>query len=448
MTGGRSGERGDRVTDRPSREARALEAAAGTNGAAAPVVFGPVLPLTTHAELVVYLAAGFVVGLAAIYFGATQWRVGKILQNTPTERIRSVAAGRTEVEGTCRDVGLTYTEPYGERACVYRHWEVREHRPVDDEVTNEWVTVGSGTDVAPFFVADGTGRILVDTTDAPHFEIADANAVTIEVAEGDPSPPAVASFHDHAAASAGSRERSSVDPRSADPETSGAAGDDAAPLSRERMLEEHVDAMLLDADGELRPEVTAVQLQQELEDVPGVTVEDFFGGTAGRTGDGGSGDADERADQPDPDAVVSELGGTGEAGDLGTGPSVARRLIDRGLGVATGGRLGISGSVTGLERDAGDLDGTHDRRFSQAVLPVGDPVYVYGAAEPRATETGANPDRLKLGEDPATGQFIVSDRDDAGITEQYTHHGPLYVAAGLVVSTLCLAGLLVFVGVA
>jgi hypothetical protein len=76
----------------------------------------PVLPLAAHAEVAFYLALGFVVGLSAIYFGAKQWRVGKILQNTTTERIRSVAVGRTKVEGTCRDVGLTVPEPYGDRA--------------------------------------------------------------------------------------------------------------------------------------------------------------------------------------------------------------------------------------------------------------------------------------------------------------------------------------------
>jgi len=439
----------ERPDDAEALRAARLEAAAGTNGAAAAVAFGPVLPLTTHAELVVYLAAGFVVGLAAIYFGAAHWRVGKILQNTPTERIRSVAAGRTEVEGTCRDVGLTYTEPYGERACVYRHWEIQEHRPVDDQATDDWVTVDSGTDVAPFFLEDETDRILVDTTDAPHFEISETNSVTIEVGEGDPPPPGVASFHGLQAPTNGGRERSAdgTHPGTAADATGEDDVEEAATMSRERLLEAHVDDRWLDADGDLRPEVTAVQLQRELEDVPGITVSDLFGGTTGGTWAGTEG-GDDRAEDLDSDAIVSELGGRGEAGDLGTGSSLARELIEVGIGSLTGGRFGTVSSVTDLDRGVGALDASHDRRFCQAVLPVGDPVYVYGAAERRTTEAGANQDRLKLVEDPATGQFIVSDRDDAGITEQYTHHGPLYVAAGLVVSTLCLAGLLVFVGVA
>jgi hypothetical protein len=192
--------------------------------------------------------------------------------------------------------------------------------------------------------------------------------------------------------------------------------------------------------------VTAVQLQRELEDVPGVTVSDLFGGTTGGTGDG-TGDGDDRADDLDPDAIVSELGGRGEAGDLGEGSSLARGLIEGGIGYLTGGRFGAGGSVTDLDRGVGALDASHDRRFSQAVLPVGDPVYVYGAAERRTVDAGANQERLKLVADPATGQFIVSDHEESGITSRYTNRGPLNVAGGLVVSTGCLAGLLFFFGV-
>ena len=193
-------------------------------------------------------------------------------------------------------------------------------------------------------------------------------------------------------------------------------------MSRERLLEAHVDDRVLDADGDRRPEVTAVQLQRELEDVPGVTVNDLFGGTAGGAWAGAEGGAD-GAEDLDPDIIVSELGGRGEAGDPGTGSSLARELIEGGIGNLTGGRFGPLSSVTELDRGVGALDASHDLRFSQAVLPVGDPVYVYGAAERRTTEAGANQDRLKPVEDPATGQCIVPDRDEAGNTSQYTTRG-------------------------
>lgn len=448
MTPGRPGNGGIRGPDRGvgSVDGRPADAA---RGSPPHPLIGALLPLANHGEFVVSLAVGFVVGLAAIYVGATQWRVRKRIQNTATERIRSVAAGRTAVAGTCRDVGLTHTEPYGDRDCVYRHWTVQEHRPLDDQATEEWVTVATGTDVAPFFVDDGTGRILVDTTEAPQFEISDANAVTIEVEAGDPAPPAVASFHDlstatgvgHGPAEAG------ADDRPADGGPGEGARADAAARSRETVLQHHVDDTLLDEDGDIRPEVTAVQLQQELEDVPGVDASDLFGGTAGGTGSERSTDRGEGLDEPDADAIVAELGGTGEAGDHGTGSSVARRLIERGLGSVTGGRLGGGTGLVGTGRDVGSLDASGDRRFSQSVVPVGDPVYVYGAAHLRDAEAGTNGDRLKLGEDPATGEFAVSDHGEAAITSTSTTRGPLYVVVGLVLSTVCLAGLLSSFGV-
>ena len=195
MTGGRPWTRGNRTADEPTPGHVGCRPVPEPGCHSQVLGVAPVLPLAAHADLAFYLALGFVVGLSAIYVSAKQCRVGKILQHTPTERIRSLAVGRTEVEGTCRDVGLTIHEPYGDRECVYRHWEIQEHRPVDDQATDDCVTVDSGTDVAPFFVEDETDRILVDTTDAPHFEVSERNSVTIEVGEGDPPPPGVASFH-------------------------------------------------------------------------------------------------------------------------------------------------------------------------------------------------------------------------------------------------------------
>jgi hypothetical protein len=138
---------------------------------------------------VYFLGFGFLVGLAAIYYGAKRWRVGQLLRNTATERIRSVAAGRTEVDGVCRDVGLTHEQPYADGQCVYRHWHVEEYERTGGENNDrEWKTVDAGTDVAPFFVEDDTGRILVDTTQAPHFEISEENSYSTTVGAGDGPP--------------------------------------------------------------------------------------------------------------------------------------------------------------------------------------------------------------------------------------------------------------------
>jgi len=428
-----------------------------------------VLPLNTHTsdpEVVFYLAVGFLAGLAAIYYGAKQWRVGQLVRNTATERVRSAAVGRTEIEGGCRDVGLTYEQPYADGECVYRHWEVEEYRRTSGEDNNskEWQTVDGGTDVAPFFVEDDTGRMLVDTTQAPSFEISDANSYSTTVGRGDEPPEEVRSFSPYADRSAseqlegtpagwlmetalGSETTEQVF-EMADQAEAADAEDGADPeAARKQAIEQYVDDQVLDEDGRLRKDVTAAELQQAVDDdMADFGPSDLLGGMTAGDEAGDENGAEQSNDEADGQAIVDELGGTGEAGGMGAGASLARRLIDAVLGAATGGRLGSSSGGGGsLFGGGGSPRTSNKRRYSHEVLPVGEKVYVFGATEPRPDADGNS---LKLVVDPATDQFIVSDRDEEGIVTHYTHRGPLYVVAGVLVSAACLGGLLWAVGIA
>jgi len=53
-------------------------------------------------ELLVLLPAGFMFGLYLIYKGTDKYRKYALVRNTATERIRSMALGRTELEGVAR----------------------------------------------------------------------------------------------------------------------------------------------------------------------------------------------------------------------------------------------------------------------------------------------------------------------------------------------------------
>jgi hypothetical protein len=432
---------------RPDRPPDGFDAGDGTDGAggfagAVSAITGTVLPLNAHtgdSGAVYFLGFGFLVGLAAIYHGAKRWRVGQLLRNTATERIRSVAAGRTEVDGVCRDAGLTHEQPYADGECVYRHWRVEEYERTGGENDDrEWQTVDAGTDVAPFFVEDDTGRILVDTTQAPYFEISEENSYSTTVVAGDEPPEEVRSFSPYDDSPAERLEGTAVGRMM---ET--ALGAD----TMERMLEGAADeGVEAGADADAARERA---LEQHVDDTAEFGPSDLLGGMA--TGDGADGDdgAEPTDDEQRAEAIVRELGGTGEAGDMGTGASLARRLIDAALDAATGGRLGSSWGGGGrLFGTQGSPDSSNRRRYSHEVLPVDEDVYVFGGTEPRPEATGSNEDRLALGVDSGTGQFIVSDRDESGIVEQYTRRGPLYTLAGVVVSTACLYGLLWAFGVA
>ena len=466
-----SSSNGPERTDRPPTGPEASDGAAGSGDLAppAPALVGAGLPLNAHtgdSGLVYFLGFGFLVGLAAIYYGAKRWRVGQLLRNTATERARSVAVGRTEVDGVCREVGLTYEQPYADGECVYRHWEVEEYeRTAGEDNDREWKTVDAGTDVAPFFVEDDTERILVDTTQAPLFEISDENSYSTTVGAGSEPPEEVRSFSPYADASPSEQLEGTVMGRMMETafgsdtteqmleqaDRAQAADTEAV---REQALEQYVDDRILDEDGRLREDVTAAELQQAVDDdMADFGPSDLLGGMA--TGDGSDGAGDDGGgpadggEQERTEAIVQELGGTGEAGDMGTGTSLAGRLIGAALGAATDGRLGSSqGGGGGLFGSRGSASTSNKRRYSHEVLPVDEEVYVFGGAEPRPGATGSNEARLKLGSESETGQFIVSDRDESGIVKHYTRRGPLYALAGVAVSTACLYGLLWAFGVA
>ncbi|MEF8813523.1 MAG: hypothetical protein V5A55_06860 [Halovenus sp.] len=444
------------------------------------------ISLSSHggnSDGLVYLALGFLVGLAFIYVGAKKWRVGQLIRNTATERVRSAAVGRTEISGVCRDAGVVYDTPYGDGECVYRHWEVEEYQESTDpdDNTSEWVVVDSGTDVAPFFIEDDTGRMLVDTTDAPNFEISDENSYSTTVDRDEEPPPAVQSF---APDSSGLLESVAGDVSPGDAMSSvpgmgnagGMFGDatisemmsaDGPPAERDadardpkQAMQQYFDDDVLDGNGQLREDVTEAELaaamNADMEDMgPGdLFGEGAAGGTDGRGEETGD-DSDESAGPPGTDGtqqgtpdVVQELGGTGSAGAMGTGTSLGQTLIDGALYKASGGRLGSAVTGGGLLGGANSSQRYTRRRYSHEVLPVDEEVYIFGEAQPRDDASGSNAERLKLGEEEATGQFIISDRDESGIIKHYSRRGPLYVVIGLVVSAGSLGGLLLQLGIA
>jgi len=61
---------------------------------------------------------------------------------------------------------------------------IANRRDTDDN-RNEWMIVDGGTDIASFYVEDETGRVLVDTTQAPTLEISDGNTYSTVEDEGD-----------------------------------------------------------------------------------------------------------------------------------------------------------------------------------------------------------------------------------------------------------------------
>jgi hypothetical protein len=128
-----------------------------------------------EAELFVILLVGFLGGLYLIYDGFDAWKLGRLVQDTPTSKVRSMPVGRVELEGTVRKREGSVTPPLSDAECVYVSWkaEKREKRVDDDgDVHYTWNAIGSGTRAFTFDLEDDTGavRIRADVDD-PEFDI-------------------------------------------------------------------------------------------------------------------------------------------------------------------------------------------------------------------------------------------------------------------------------------
>jgi len=108
----------------------------------------------------VLLTLGFLYGLKRIYDGTDRYRKYALIRDTPTERVQSIALGRTELEGTAQPVDEPLDAPFTDQQCLYASWEIQGYTRSGKNKT--WSTLDTGTYGVPFYLAGETGKVLVD----------------------------------------------------------------------------------------------------------------------------------------------------------------------------------------------------------------------------------------------------------------------------------------------
>lgn len=138
---------------------------------------------------------GLFTGLGLIYVGFQRFRTRLLIDNTTVENARSVAVGRTALQGTVRPAVESYRAPFTDEECVYVFWKIEERRRLTDEEDDAWVNCGLGWEVSLFSLSDDTGEVLVDPSDTGvHYEFDEESTREITVPAGEQPPPAVAEF--------------------------------------------------------------------------------------------------------------------------------------------------------------------------------------------------------------------------------------------------------------
>ncbi len=94
------------------------------------------------------------------YFGFRNWRLARLIDDTPRSRIRSAAQGYVELGGRARMPADTVNNsPLTGRTCVW--WLYRIERSVMSN-RNRWETIDRGTSTQVFLIEDETGSCLVN----------------------------------------------------------------------------------------------------------------------------------------------------------------------------------------------------------------------------------------------------------------------------------------------
>ncbi len=353
-----------------------------------------------------FLAIGLLVliflgGLYLVYIGFKKYRVGRLIKNTATERVRSVAMGRTELKGRVNSAGETFEAPFTDDECVFRGWEIEEEREYqttnedgETETKRKWVTIDSGTDAAPFYLEDDTAEIFVMAVEGADFTISSENRFGDTLSTGRSFPPAVRTFMQQDtdvtdpmqiveespfADAVGGHQAEVLTPREYEQLT-----EDEQALLQEVLAEESFE------DGRLADGVDAVELGERLRPL----YED--------------------------EEVASDLFGTDDGGG--------------GLRSALRSFQGVMEKFDGAS-GLGSSNRVKRRRYSQRILPLEEEIYLLGGAEPRPDAAGSgNEDLLAIQADSATGEFIVSDKEEGELVSSMNRKAPLFILGGLALS--------------
>jgi hypothetical protein len=108
----------------------------------------------TFFQLPLISGVAFVSGLTMFVRGFRVWRERRLIQNTPSSHIRSMAMGLVEINGVVEPRSMV-SAPFSNHPCVF--WEV----DIATRSRNGWRTVHRNVSGHPFFISDGTGAALV-----------------------------------------------------------------------------------------------------------------------------------------------------------------------------------------------------------------------------------------------------------------------------------------------
>ncbi|PHS23405.1 MAG: hypothetical protein COA83_09960 [Methylophaga sp.] len=128
------------------------------------------IPTYSNTEFLVATVLISTIGLYAFYLMVKKHHITRLIENTPTSKIRSAAQGYVELNGKAKLMdGASIVSPISGRACVWYRYKIEKevtHRDSKGNTTTSWQTIKSASSDELFLIEDETGRCIIDPDDA------------------------------------------------------------------------------------------------------------------------------------------------------------------------------------------------------------------------------------------------------------------------------------------
>ena len=112
-----------------------------------------------------YSIGGIIISIVCLVLGFKSWHLKRLIENTPTSKIRSIAMGLVEIYGTIHQPFNKFlTSPFANKECAYYKYTIEELRRSKNGTY--WAQIKTGEQRTLFYLKDKTGEVLVDPQSA------------------------------------------------------------------------------------------------------------------------------------------------------------------------------------------------------------------------------------------------------------------------------------------
>lgn len=122
-------------------------------------------------KLLISSIIGFFAGIYTFFKGFKTLKKKRLIENTPTSKIRSLAMGLVEIYGQTLPYEnklifdqSTFKSPFTKTDCLYYRYTIEEYRKSKNN--SSWVTIKQDSNCLPFLLDDQTGEVMIDIRNA------------------------------------------------------------------------------------------------------------------------------------------------------------------------------------------------------------------------------------------------------------------------------------------